>query len=65
MNQDKIQLALWLSKKNDNNITYFNFIDEIMYDIIIFIHQNNLKINVEKDTFKMRLIQFLLRYSIA
>ena len=65
MEEHKYELALWLSKKTDNNFTYFDFVEVIMHDILNFLDSNNLKVNVEEDTLKMRLIQFLLKYSIA
>ena len=65
MEEHKYELALWLSKKTDTNFTYFDFVEVIMHDILNFLDSNNLKVNVEEDTLKMRLIQFLLKYSFA
>ena len=63
MKFDRNNIKLWLMKETDNNISNYQFIDELFQEILLFMESNNLICTTNEGKLKMKFIKFLYKYS--
>ena len=60
-NRDNIKK--WLMHETDDDICYYQFIDDLFQEILLFMNNNNLACTTNEGKLKMKFIKFLYKYS--
>lgn len=61
----KQELINWLCTDYDDNIVQYDYINNIHNAILNYLNENDIKLKVPQETFKMYLIRFLFNNSCA